>query len=121
MARDQAKWNSLGNERRHILKLELQAQVLAMLERGISQHSIAAQLGKSIGTVADHVRLLRKEGKYKVKVRPFLRTAPLIRGRRKCRACGKPKTPGAFKSDHNAVCTMCIRGRVKGKRDAPSD
>jgi len=121
MARDQAKWNALGNARRRVLKLELQAQVLALLEQGISQHSIAARLGKSIGTVADHVRWLRKEGKYKVKVRPFFRTAPLIRGRRKCLACGQSKTPGAFKSDHNAVCTMCIRARLKVKQDPPSD
>ena len=83
----------MGKERRHIAKLELQGQILAMLERGISQHSIATQLDRSIGTVSDHVRLLRDEGKYKVKVRQCLKTAPLIRGRRKCRACGDPKTP----------------------------
>ena len=48
-----------------VAKPELRAQILAMLREGMTQHSIARKLRKSVGTIGHHVKVLRKSGAYK--------------------------------------------------------
>ncbi|HEY6128799.1 MAG TPA: winged helix-turn-helix domain-containing protein [Candidatus Acidoferrum sp.] len=47
-----------------VAKPELQAQILGMLNQGITQHAIARKLRKSVGTIGYHVRVLRESGAY---------------------------------------------------------
>ena len=48
-----------------VSKPELRAQILAMLQQGMTQHAIARELHKSVGTIGHHVKVLRKTGAYK--------------------------------------------------------
>jgi len=95
----------------HLAKPDLQAQILDMLKRGMSQQAIAAQLHKGTGTVSHHVRSLRKAGLWKVPARENLETAPTVRGKRRCVECGRSKGPGAFPNERSARCTVCVRAR----------
>jgi len=84
---------------------EVRERVKEMLDRGMSQASIARQLHKSVSTIAFHVRNLGIEAK------EYLSPDPIKNGKRKCVTCGKRKTLGAFKTERTAECTMCSRGR----------
>jgi biotin operon repressor len=90
---------------------DLQDKILGMLLRGMTQQTIAAKLHKSTGTISWHIRRLRDSGRWVVEAKEYLEPAPLRSGKRKCAACGKYKTPGAFPSENNAKCTMCFRNR----------
>jgi DNA-binding transcriptional ArsR family regulator len=93
----------------HLAKPELQAKILEMLKRGISQNEIAAKLNKSLGTVSYHVARLREAGQWKVEAREYQTPEPIVKGKRKCVECGRSKTLGAFPTPRVAVCSVCRR------------
>ena len=95
----------------HLAKPDLQAQILDMLKRGMSQQAIAVQLHKGMGTVSHHVRSLRKAGLWRIPAREYLEPAPTVRGKRKCVECGRSKTAGAFPNTRSSRCTVCVRAR----------
>jgi DNA-binding NarL/FixJ family response regulator len=47
-----------------VAKPELRKLILAMLRKGMTQHAIARELRKSVGTIGHHVKVLRKSGAY---------------------------------------------------------
>ncbi len=85
------------------------ARILGMLQRGLSTYEIADSLGEAQGTVTRHVRRLRETGQWEVPAKTYAEPMPLRGGKRKCVACGKRKTPGAFPSERNSACWMCIQ------------
>jgi hypothetical protein len=86
-------------------KPELVKKIRALLDGGLPQSEIADRLGKARSTIAFHVRNLG------VKPREYAETQPVRRGKRKCVTCGKSKTAGAFPSERNAECSMCLRAK----------
>ena len=80
-------------------------KVYAMHLRGISGAGIARKLGLSPSAVAYH---LRKAG---IKPKAYATPEPARKGKRRCAVCGVAKTPGAFPSERNAACTVCIRSK----------
>jgi transposase len=95
----------------HLAKPDLQAQILDMLKRGMSQQAIAAQLHKGTGTISHHVRSLREAGLWRIPAREYLEPAPTVRGKRRCVECGRTKGPGAYPNERSARCTVCVRAR----------
>ncbi len=84
---------------------ELRERITRLLKAGKSQAEIGRILHRAPGTIAHHVRALG------VAPKEYLAPLPMKRGKRRCVACRKMKTPGAFPSDRHAECTMCVRGK----------
>jgi DNA-binding CsgD family transcriptional regulator len=72
---------------------------------GMAHIEIAEKLGLSPSGVQHYVNVLGCEK------RVYRTPAAIVNRKRRCVECGKSKTPGAFKSDRNSICTVCIRGR----------
>ncbi len=87
------------------------ARILGMLQRGLSTYEIADALHKAQGTISWDVRRLRERGQWKVPAKVYAEPFPLRGGKRRCVACGKRKTPGAFPNERNSTCWMCIQDR----------
>jgi IS30 family transposase len=88
---------------------ELRLRIAKLLKAGKSQAEIGRIMDRAPGTIAHHVRALG------IAPKEYSAPLPMKRGKRKCVACRKVKTPGAFPSERHAECTTCVRVK-KGAR-----
>jgi len=83
-------------------------RVRELLRAGESQVAIAVKLDKAPSTIAKHARALG------IAPKVYSTPLPVHRGKRRCVACRKIKTPGAFPSARHSTCTVCIRAKSPG-------
>lgn len=87
-------------------------RVRDLLRAGESQAAIAQKLDKAPSTIAKHARGLG------IAPKEYSTPLPAHRGKRRCVACRKKKTPDAFPSSRHSTCTVCIRAKSPGNGPA---
>ena len=84
---------------------ELREKIAKLLKAGKSQAEIGRIINRVPGAIAYHVRALG------IAPKKYSALLPMKHGKRRCVACRKMKTPGAFPGQRNSVCTVCIRAK----------